>query len=157
MEVRMAVRYRVTLTETERSELEELSTTGTKSARKVLRARALLLVDAGEFGPHWKTKDVGTALGLSPRMIENLKKRFVEEGLEAALERKPRETPPREIRFDGDFEARLVAMACSDPPPGRKRWTVRLLSEKLVELNIVPAVSHMTVCNTLKKTNLSLT
>ena len=153
----MAVRYRVTLTEAERTELEQLSTTGKRSANKVLRARALLLVDAGEFGPHWKTKDVVTAVGLSARTIENLKKQFVEDGLEAALGRKARATPPRAIQFGGDFEARLLALACSEPPPGRKRWSVRLLTEQLVELEIVPTVSHMTVCNTLKKMNLSLT
>jgi hypothetical protein len=86
-----------------------------------------------------------------------LKKRFVEEGLEAALERKPREKPPREVTFDGAFEARLIALACSEAPEGRQRWTVRLLADKAVELNLAPTVSHMTVQRVLKKTNLSLT
>lgn len=153
----MATRYRVTLTKEERKDLTQMSTTGKKAAKKILYARALLLVDAGASGSRWKTKDVVTAVGLSARTIENLKKRFVEEGLDAALERKPRATPPRPIQFDGRFEARLVALACSEPPPGRKRWTVRLLAEKLVELEIVPATSHMTVFNSLKKMNLSLT
>ena len=79
------------------------------------------------------------------------------EGLEAAIERKKREKPPREIKFGGDFEARLIALACSEPPDGRARWTIRLLAEKVVELEIAPSVSPMTVCNTLKKTNFSLT
>lgn len=153
----MATRYRVTLTKEERRNLAKLSTTGKRAARKILHARAILLVDAGELGPRWKTTDVATAVGLSARTIENLKKRFVEEGLDAALERKPRVTPPRPVQFDGRFEARLLSIACSEPPPGRKRWTVRLLAEKLVELEIVPNVSHMTVHNTLKKMKLSLT
>lgn len=153
----MTPRYRVTLTKEERDELEQLSKIGRKSALKVLYARTLLLVDAGEFGPKWKTKKVAEALGISPRCIENLKKRFVEEGLYEAMERKKREKPPREIQFGGEFEAHLIALACSDPPVGRERWTIRLLKETLIELKIVPTVSTMTVCNTLKKTNLSLT
>jgi hypothetical protein len=80
----------------------------------------------------------------------------VEDGLEAALERKPREKPPREVTFDGAFEARLIALACSDTPEGRRRWTVRLLADKAVELKFAESVSHMTVQRVLKKTNLSL-
>ena len=153
----MAKRYRVTLTQDEREELERFSTTGKRAARKVLHARTFLLVDCGEHGSKWPTKRVSEALGISPRSIENLKKRFVEDGLLKALERKKRQTPPREIQFDGKFEAHLLALACSDPPEGRERWTIRLLADKLVELEIVPTVSPMTVCNTLKKMNLSLT
>jgi hypothetical protein len=81
----------------------------------------------------------------------------VEEGLDAALERKKPDKPPREVTFDGAFEARLIALACSQSPEGRKRWTVRLLAEKAVELNFAPQVSHMTVHRILKKTNLNLT
>lgn len=150
-------RYRVTLTSTERNELEQLSTTGRKAAWKVLYARTLLLVDAGELGPKWPTEKVSVAVGLSPRSIEHLKKRFVEEGLYQAMERKVRATPPREIQFGGEFEARLVALACSAPPVGHQRWTIRLLTQRLVELKIVPRVSTMTVRNRLKKMSLSLT
>jgi transposase len=153
----MAKRYRVTLTEDERKELERFSTTGKRAARKVLHARTLLLVDCSDGGPSWPTKQVSEALGISPRSIENLKKRFVEDGLPKALERKKRQTPPREVQFGGAFEAHLLALACSSPPEGRERWTIRLLADKLVELKIVPSVSAMTVCNTLKKMNLSLT
>jgi transposase len=116
----------------------------------------LLLCDAGPHGPAWSVADVAEALGVSSRTIEHLKKRFVEDGLEAALERKPRDTPPREVIFDGAFEARLTALACSDAPEGRRRWTVRLLADKAVELKIAESVSHMTVQRVLKKTNLSL-
>jgi len=153
----MAPRYRVTLTEEERGYLEEISTKGKRAARTVLYARALLLLDAGEHGPKWLVSRVGEALGTTPRSLEHLKKRFVEEGLPAAIERKKRVKPPREIKFGGEFEAQLLALACSEAPKGRNRWTVRLLAEKMVELKIVDTVSPMTVCNTLKKMNLNLT
>jgi len=153
----MAPRYRVTLTKEERKDLEAISTKGKRAARTVLYARALLLLDAGEYGPKWVVAQVAEALGTTSRSIEHLKRRFVKEGLPAAIERKKRVTPPREIQFGGEFEAKLIALACSDVPKGRERWTIRLLAEKMVELKIVPSVSPMTVCNTLKKTNLSLT
>ncbi len=153
----MAPRYRVTLTSEERKELEAISTKGRRAARTVLYARALLLLDTGEHGPKWFVAKVAEALGTTTRSLEYLKKRFVEEGLFAAIERKKRVTPPREIQFGGEFEAHLLALACTEAPEGRKRWTVRLLAEKIVELKIAPSVSPMTVCNTLKKMNLSLT
>jgi transposase len=152
----MAPRYRVTLTEEERQELESLARPGKTESRKFVHGRALLLCDVGEGGPGWKVSDVAEALGISCRTVEHLKKRFVEEGLEAALGRKPREKPPREVRFDGAFEARLLTLACSTAPEGRSRWTVRLLADKAVELKFAPSVSHMTVQRILKKTNSSL-
>jgi len=153
----MAPRYRVTLSMKERNYLEAISTKGKRAARTVLYARALLLLDAGEYGPKWIVSTVAEALGTTPRSLEHLKKRFVEEGLPASIKRKKRVKPPREIQFGGEFEAQLLALACSEAPEGRKRWTVRLLAEKMIELKIVPTVSPMTVCNTLKKMNLSLT
>jgi transposase len=151
----MKPRYRVTLTEQERRELEALKTART-SAKRFLYARALLLCDAGPQGPAWSVADVAEALGVTPRTIEHLKKRFVEDGLSEALERKKPAKPPRQATFDGAFEARLIALACSKTPEGRRRWTVRLLAEKAVELDLAPRVSHMTVQRLLKKTNLSL-
>jgi transposase len=156
-EVAMSPRYRVTLTQEERKELDAMTHRGKTHARRFIHARALLLCDAGVDGPAWNVADVATALGVTSRAIEHLKKRFVEDGLEAALERKPREKPPREVVFDGAFEARLVALACSDAPEGHRRWTVRLLADKAVELKYAESVSHMTVQRALKKTNLSLT
>ena len=153
----MSPRYRVTLIKEERQELESMTRRGKTHARRFIHARALLLCDAGADGPAWNVSDVATALGVTSRAIEHLKKRFVEDGLEAALERKPREKPPREVTFDGAFEARLIALACSDAPEGRRRWTVRLLADKAVELSFAASVSHMTVQRVLKKTNLSLT
>ena len=153
----MAPRYRVTLTKEERKELEAISTKGIRAARTVLYARALLLLDVGEYGQKWVVARVAEALGTTTRSLVYLKKRFVEEGLPPAIERKTRVTPPREIQFGGEFEAHLLALACSEAPEGRERWTIRLLAEKMVELKMVPSVSPMTVCNTLKKMNLSLT
>jgi transposase len=156
-EVAMSPRYRVTLTKEERKELDAMTRRGKTHARRFIHARALLLCDAGADGPAWNVADVATALGVTSRAIEHLKKRFVEDGLEAALDRKPREKPPREVMFDGAFEARLIALACSETPEGRRRWTVRLVADKAVELRFAESVSHMTVQRVLKKTNLSLT
>jgi len=152
----MAPRYRVTLTEEERRDLEALTRSGKTNAPKFIHARALLLCDAGPHGAPWKVAEVAEALGVTPRTIEHLKERFVEDGIDAALERKPRSGVPR-ITFDGAFDARLTTLACSPAPEGHARWTVRLLAEKLVELDIAPKVSTMTVHRALKKTNLSLT
>jgi transposase len=146
----------VTLSEEERGQLEALSRSGKTTAPKYVHARALLLCDASEGGKAWKVAAVAEALGVSARTIEHLKERFVEEGLEAALERRPRSGPPK-LTFDGGFSARLTALACSPAPKGRARWTVRLLAEKIVELKIAPKISVMSVHRALKKTNLSLT
>lgn len=153
----MAPRYRVTLTQGERQELEQISTKGQRAARTILYSRALLLLDASEDGPRWQISKVAEALGASERSLTSLKKRFVEEGLSSAIGRKKRVTPPKEKQFDGKFEAQLIALACSEPPEGRKRWSMRLLADQMVELRIVESVSAMTVCTILKKMNLSLT
>jgi len=153
----MPPRYRITLSKQERKELEALTRNGKTGAKKFIHARALLLCDAGPDGPSWTVAVAAEALGVTSRTIEHLKKRFVEDGLEAALVRKVREKPPRDVIFDGAFEARLIALACSDAPEGYQRWTVRLLADKAVELNFASSVSHMTVQRVLKKMNLSLT
>jgi hypothetical protein len=152
----MTSRYKVTLTKEERDRLEALRHSGKTAAPKFIHARALLLCDAGAHGNPWKVADVAEALGVTSRTIEHLKERFVEEGIEAALERKPRTKPPK-ITFDGAFDARLTALACSPAPAGRSRWTVRLLAERVVELQIAPKVSAMSVHRALKKMSLSLT
>ena len=145
--------YIVTLTQDEREELVAISSKGVHPSRKVLFARALLLLDEGEWGTdRWKVDDVATATGFTDRTLEHLKQRFVEDGLDAALERKERETPPRGIKFDGRFEAELTRIACSTPPEGRPRWTVRLLRDAVVEMQITDTVSKTTVGRILKKT-----
>ena len=153
----MKPRYRVTLTIQERQELEALTKTAKTNAKRFLYARSLLLCDAGPQGSAWTVADTAEAMGVTPRTIEHLKKRFVDEGMAAALERRQPEKPPRGVIFDGAFEARLIALACSETPKGRRRWTVRLLAEKAVELSLTPSISHMTVQRILKKTNLNLT
>ena len=153
----MTVRYRVTLTPEERNYLEDITNRGKHSAQKFKHARALLLCDtsAGKIAPTVAT--VAEVVGVSCRTIEHLKKRFVEEGIESALTRKPASKPPREIRFDGAFEAKLIALACSDAPEGRCRWTMRLLADTAVELQITDSISKTSVCDILKKTFLSHT
>jgi transposase len=153
----MATKYTVTLDSDERAWLEEMTRKGRSAASKVLQARALLLCDASEDGPRWPVRKISEALGISAGTINNLKKHVVMDGIESAFARKQRESPPREIKYDGRFDAHIVALACSDPPEGYQRWTVRLLAEKVVELQIVAEASHMSVYRALKKTNCSLT
>ena len=153
----MATKYTIVFTREEREWLEEFTRRGRNSAAKVIQARALLLCDAGEVGPAWPVARITEALGLSSGTVNNLKKRVVESGLDGIFERRQRSRPPREIIYGGDFEAHVVALACSSPPTGFQRWTVRLLAEKLVELEIFPCASHMSVHRALKKMNYSLT
>jgi hypothetical protein len=153
----MAPRYKITLTKEEQQELENISKKGKAAARTVLLSRALLLLDANKDGDKWTVAKAADAVGLTTRTLEHMKKRFVEEGIDFAIQRKKREKPPTAKIFDGEFEAKLIALACTEAPEGRNRWTVRLLADKIVELEIAPTVSFMTVQNILKKTNSSLT
>jgi len=154
----MAPRYRVTLTKNERNELLTITKSGKRAVLTIAHSQALLLLDKGEFSPKrdWFVREVAEALNLSIRCLETIKKRFVEEGLEAAITRKKRLTPPRKIQFDGEFEAHLLALACTESPEGTTRWTIKLLKDKMIELKFVETVSETTVGVTLKKTNLSL-
>lgn len=146
----MAKRYRVTLTAEERDDLGRMISRGEADARKLAHARVLLQADASEGGPGWTDAVIAEAVRVSVRTIERVRQRFVEEGLDAALLPKP---SPRVYarKLDGEREAKLVALACSGPPDGKKRWTLRLLAERLVELEVVPELSHETVRQTLKK------
>lgn len=153
----MATKYTVVFTKEEREWLEEFTRRGRNSAAKIIQARALLLCDASEAGSAWPVVRITEALGLSSGTVNNLKKRVAESGLDGIFERRQRITPPREIVYGGNFEARVVALACSEPPTGFQRWTVRLLAEKIVELEIFPCASHMSVHRALKKMNYSLT
>jgi len=146
-------KYIVTLTADERQELSELIATGKAAAAKLAHARILLKADAAEGGPAWPDHRIAEAVEVSIATIERVRQRFVEQGLEAALVRKPQARPSRERTFDGRAEAKLIALACSQPPVGRKAWTMRLLADKLVELEVVPSVSDETVRRSLKKTS----
>ena len=150
----MRKKYTVTLTETERDELERLIAAGTAPARKLTHARILLKADQGRDGPGWVDERIAEAVEVSQPTISRIRRQYVEEGLEAALDRR---APRREYqrKLDGEAEARLVAIACSEPPAGQARWSLRLLADRLVELEVVDAVSYQTVCRALKKTSSS--
>lgn len=149
-----AKKYRVKLTETERSELQQLFAKGRVAARKRNHARILLQADEGEHGPGWKDAKIAEVYGMSVPTIERVRKALVEEGLECALNHK--RTYRSRRKLDGAQEARLIALACSEPPDGRERWTMQMLADRLVELEVVESISDETVRIMLKKTNLSL-
>jgi transposase len=146
-------RYIVTLTGEERAELEGLLAGGKSSASKQAHARILLKADASPGGPAWSDSEIAEAVEVGTATVERVRKRFVEQGLEAALVRKAQERPSRLKTLDGRAEARLIALACSPPPEGRESWTMQLLADKLVELEVVPAICDETVRRWLKKAN----
>ena len=140
--------------EAERARLRTLVGSGAAPARMLTRARVLLKADQGEGGAAWADAAIAGALDVHPATVARVRRQFVEQGLEAALERK---RPDRvyERALDGAAEAHLVALACSAPPAGRERWTLRLLAGELVRLEVVEAVSHETVRRTLRQTRSS--
>lgn len=149
----MVPRYPITLESDERQQLLAVSRSSKASGRLFRNARALLLCDQGPEGPGWTIARAAEALGVSSRTIEHLKRQFVQMGLNAALRDEPRPRKPRAVTFDGEFEARLLALARSPAPDGHHRWTVRLLAKKAVELGLAPRVSAMTVHRMLRKAN----
>ena len=150
-------KYKVTLTVDERQSLHTLLAAGKAAAKKLTHARILLKADAAPDGPGWTDKRIAEAVEVNRTTVEQVRQRFVEQGLEAALVRKKQDRPSRERKLDGDGEARLIALACSQPPRGRAAWTLRLLADRLVELAVVDAISTETVRQVLKKTNSSRT
>lgn len=148
-------KYHVNLTQVQRDELEKLTRSGTIKVRKYKRARVLLLADEAHKDGHRSDEQIAELVDISTATIERLRKRFDQEGLEAALGEKPR--PGRPKKFTGKHRAEITALACSDPPEGHARWSLRLLANKLVELEIVESIHHDTVREVLKKTNSSHT
>jgi len=146
-------KYVVELTSQERRQLEGLVKKGKVAGYKIRHAHMLLKADQGKQGPGWRDKQIAQAFGAHLTTVERLRKRFVEQGLDAALERNKRQNYT--CKLDGDAEARLITIACGEPPEGRNEWTLRLLADRLVELSVVDSISHMTVSRTLKKTNSS--
>ena len=140
----MMKKYHVTLTDEERGQLQIMLKKGKMSARRLKRAQILLKADEG-----WKDKEIIEALNTSRSTVERTRKRFVEGGLDRALNEDPR--PGQRTKLDGRGEAHLIALACSDAPEGHARWTLRLLADKLVELGVVDAISHEAVRQSLKK------
>ena len=149
-------KYIVELTTEERSLLDALSKNAKASAQKRRQANILLAVDEGPGGPAMMDADVAKAFRCWPRTVERLRRRLVEDGLAACLEHGNRGAA-RTKTFDGEAEAHLIALGCSQPPEGRRRWTLQLLSDRAVELGIVETCCPATVYNTLKKTNFVLT
>ena len=147
----MNKKYIVRLTSDERKELEDVVSKGLAQAYKIKHANVVLKADAD--GPAWSDVEIAEAFCCHVRTVEGIRKRFVLEGLDAALGRKKRAMPPRERILDGEGEARLIALSCSQPPEGRSRWTLELLADKMVELKVVEQISYQTVRRTLKKTN----
>ncbi len=149
-------KYVVRLTEEERAHLRTLIGRGSASARTLSRVRILLKANEGEGGAGWSDAAIAEALEVGLSTVARVRRRYVSEGLEAALTRK---APEREYRrkLDGEQEARLIALACGEPPTGRKRWTLRMLAEELVALEVVEGISYETVRQTLKQTSSSPT
>ena len=145
-------RYVVRLSVEEREYLEGLLRKGRSAARRQLKARILLKADVSDAGEGWSDSRIVKALETNLSMVYRVRKQLVEEGFEAVLMRKPRAMPAVPRIFDGEKEAKLIALACSKPPKGRARWTLRLLENKVVELGIVERASDSTIGRTLKKT-----
>ena len=147
--------YKVTLLANEREELEAIAHKGSHQSQKVINALILMNCDEGEFNDHRpRGEDVANILRISMRKVDRVKKRFVEEGLDAALGRQQSQRS-YERKADGEFEAHLVAMSCGEPPKGFARWSLRLLADRAVELEYIDSISHETVRRVLKKTKLN--
>jgi transposase len=146
------IRYKVTLTVEERQQLEKLVSSGKGAARKLTHARILLLADEGDQGPGRTNAAIVEALGVGERTVERVRKRFVTESFDAALNPRPQPPRPNKVKIKGPVEKHLIQLACSDPPAGRCRWTLQLLADRLVILNCVESVSPEAVRRALKKT-----
>ena len=151
----MNKKYIVRLTAEEQKELENLVKKGKTQAYRIKHANILLAIDAD--GPNWPDHQTSKAYKCHENTVRNVRRRFVEQGLEAALERKEQQVLSRKRIIDGENEARLISIACSSPPKGCAKWTMQMLADELVVLKVVDSVSGQTVWRTLKKTNLSLT
>jgi transposase len=149
------LRYKIKLTKSEIDELHEILNKGSHSAHTYRAALILLNCDQSKYSKGSTNEEVSKILQVGMRTIDRLKKRFIEEGMDAVLERRPT-SREYERKMDGDLEAKLVTLCCSDPPKGYARWSLRLLADKLVALNYVDSISHVAVRTALKKTNLSL-
>lgn len=147
-------KYRVLLNEAERTRLTVMTTSGSSNVREMKRAMVLLKADEGEGGPAWSDEAIGAALDVHVMTVFGIRKRYSERGVGGALKRAP--AGHRAAVLDGRGEAHLIALVCSEPPEGREHWTLRLLADRMVKLEYVDTISHETVRQVLKKTNLSL-
>jgi len=149
------IRYTIKLTEAEVEELKSIINKGSHTSQTFRAAYILLNCDKGIYSQKITNEEIAKVLKIGMRTIDRVKRRFFEEGMEAALERKPT-SRLYERKVDGDVEAKLVSLCCSDPPKGYAKWSLRLLADKMVELNYIDSISYVTVREVLKKTNLSL-
>ena len=149
------IRYKIKLTKTEVEELKSIINRGYHTSQTFRTAYILLNCDKGKYSEKVTNEQISKVLKIGMRTIDRVKKKFVEEGMEATLERRPT-SRIYEKKVDGDVEAKLVTLCCSDPPKGRAKWSLRLLADKMVELKYVDSISYVTVRDVLKKTNLSL-
>ena len=149
------IRYRINLLKGEVEELHRIINKGSHTTQAFRNAYILLNCDEGEYSDKVTNKQISKVLKVGMRTIDRVKKRFIEEGLDAILERRPTQRV-YEIKVDGDVEAKLITLCCNEPPKGFAKWSLRLLADKMVELNYVESISHVTVRSVLKKTNLSL-
>lgn len=149
------IRYTIKLTKSEVDELYAVINKGSHTTQTFRTAYILLNCDEGEYSDKVTNEQISKVLKVGMRTIDRIKKKFIEEGFEAVLERRPT-TRVYDRKTDGDVEAKLVTLCCSEPPQGFAKWSLRLLADKMVELNYVESISHVTVGNVLKKTNLSL-
>ena len=151
----MIIRYKVKLTKTEVEELKEIINKGSHSSQTFRTAYILLNCDEGKYSEKVTNEQICKVIKVGMRTIDRVKKRFIEEGMEASLERRPTQRV-YEKKVDGDVEAKLVTLCCSEPPKGFAKWSLRLLADKMVELKYADSISHVSVGNVLKKTNLNL-
>lgn len=149
-ECAMNKKYIVRLSDEDRAQLPELTRKGQAAAYKIRHAHILLKADAD--GPAWTDTKIAVSFSVSVNTVRGVRQRWVEQGLEAALNRKKQKRPSRPARLDGEAEARLIALRCGEPPAGHARWPLRLLADQAVALDIVEAISHETVRQALKKT-----
>jgi len=149
------IRYTIKLSKEEVDELMSIINKGSHTTQKFRAAYILLNCDEGYYSEKVTNEQISKVLKVGMRTIDRVKKKFIEEGFEAVLERRPG-TRVYERKIDGDVEAKLVQLCCSEPPPGFAKWSLRLLADKMVELEYVPSISHVSVGEVLKKTNLSL-
>ena len=146
-------KHSITLSSEQRHSVEKLIHAGTLPARSLMHAHILLKADTSSQGPRWSDRQIEQAFGVSYRTILRTRKRFVEQGMQEALHRKQQGKRPEKQTLDGVQEAHIIAVLCHEKPPGRVRWTLRLLAKRAVELEIVTSVSHETVRDLLKKTS----
>ena len=144
-------KHQIKLSQEERRELEKMTRAGTISVRKLKRIRILLLSDEGQYGPGKANQAIAEMVETSPATVSRIRRRYVEEGLAQAINEKPKSGAPR--KYNGAVRAQITALACSDPPEGHAQWSLRLLADRMVELEYVDSISHMTIQEVLKKTS----